>query len=88
MVHEIVYNEQFQNQFKRMPIDFYLIDDNMPLTEGAADKLGITSVDITPLLNNDMIDVAAEIKNDEGDRVGSIFIKIFWYDLKEEEGLS
>lgn len=30
-----------------------------------------------------MIDLAAEIINDDGDRVASLFIKIFWYEARD-----
>lgn len=86
MVHEVVYNEEFVNGLKRFPLEFYLIDDNQPLTaDGAADKLGYVSLDLNPLLHGDAIDMACEIKSDEGERVGSLFLKIFWYEIVRDE---
>jgi len=75
-----VYNELFVNQLKRAPLELFLIDDNMPLVEGANDKIGTSFIDLSPLLNNEMIDMAAEVKNEDGERIASIFIKAFWFD--------
>lgn len=85
MVHSVVYNELFVNQLKKAPLEIFLIDDNMPLVEGANDKIGTSSVNLTPLLNNEMIDMASEVKNEDGERVASIFIKAFWYDSNTRE---
>lgn len=35
-----------------------------------------------------MIDLAAEVKNDDGDKVASVYVKIFWYDIKDEDTLN
>lgn len=75
-----MYNELFVNQLKRAPLELFLIDDNMPLVEGANDKIGTSFIDLSPLLNNEMIDMAAEVKNEDGERIASIFIKAFWFD--------
>ncbi len=32
-----------------------------------------------------MIDIAAEVRNDDGDRIASLYVKIFWYDIKGGE---
>lgn len=85
MVHQVVYNELFVNQLKRAPLELFLIDDNMPLVEGANDKIGTSFVDLSPLLNNEMIDMAAEVKNEDGERIASIFIKSFWFDSNTRE---
>jgi hypothetical protein len=47
---------------------------------GSTDKIGVALIDLSPLLKDDAIDLAVEIKNDENQRVGSLFIKIFWYE--------
>lgn len=46
MVHEVVFNELFVVQLKKAPLEFFLIDDNMPLVEGANDKIGTCMVDL------------------------------------------
>lgn len=42
---------------------------------------------MSALVRNEMIDLAAEIKNDDGDRIASLYIKIFWYDVKDDDTL-
>ncbi|CAD8068862.1 unnamed protein product [Paramecium primaurelia] len=88
MVHDIVYNEMVVNQFNRMPLELYIIDDNQPLVEGSNDKVGFCLIDLSPLVKNQMIDLAAEVKNDDGDKVASVYVKIFWYDIKDEDTLN
>jgi hypothetical protein len=57
----------------------------MPLVEGSNDKVGWCSVDLASLVANEMIDIAAEVRNDDGDRIASLYVKIFWYDIKGGE---
>ena len=64
---------------KQNSLEFFIIDDNKPLTkEGFSDKLGMVEVSVEGLLNNEAIDINAEILNDSGDVVGHIFFKIFF----------
>lgn len=71
-----------------MPLELYIIDDNQPLVEGSNDKVGFCLIDLSPLVKNQMIDLAAEVKNDDGDKVASVYVKIFWYDVKDEDTLN
>lgn len=67
-------------------MEFFIIDDNQPLTaDGSTDKVGVAYVDLSPLLRDDAIDVAAEIKNDQNSHAGSLFIKVFWYESQRDE---
>lgn len=51
MVHEVVYNEEFATTLKKNLLELYLIDDNQPLTsELQSDKIGVVSLDISPLV--------------------------------------
>jgi len=37
------------------------------------------------LINNEIVDIAAEIRNDAGERVGTLYIKVFWYETGRDE---
>jgi hypothetical protein len=42
-------------------------------------------LEIHQLIQGEIIDMAAEIKNDEGERVGSLYVKVFWYESREDD---
>jgi hypothetical protein len=52
--------------------------------EGFSDKLGVVEVNAEGLLSNEVIDINAEILNDNGDKVGHIFLKIFWFESQRD----
>lgn len=43
------------------------------------------SLDISSLISGEIVDMAAEIRNDEGNPVGSLYIKVFWYESREDD---
>ena len=86
MIHEIVYNEEFAHDLKRQKLDLFLIDDNHPLTaDGSSDKLGLCEIDLSPLLHGNVIDIATEIRNDENQVAGRLYIKVFWYEQGRQD---
>lgn len=46
--------------------------------------MGVVEVNAEGLLSNEVIDINAEILNDNGDKVGHIFFKIFWFESQRD----
>jgi len=45
------------------------------------------SLDVSSLISGEIVDLAAEIKNDDGERVGALYVKVFWYESRDEDPL-
>jgi hypothetical protein len=45
----------------------------------------VAAIDISGLLEKDIIDLAAEVRNDFGERVATIHVKVFWYENTRDD---
>ena len=70
--HDVVYNEEFINFIKKEKLIFYILDDTVPLNDANENgQIGTAKVDLRPLIQNEVVDLAVEIKGNEGnDKAG------------------
>lgn len=70
---------------KQAKFEFFIIDDNMPMIEGTNDRVGTAAVSLEALLQEGLVDQACVIKNEDGDGIGSLYIKILWYESNMDD---
>lgn len=78
-------NESVLSELKSKSLEFVLFDDNVPienstLSMNRTDIIGKCTINLSPLLVNEIIDIVAEINDQKGLKIGSLKLKVFWHD--------
>lgn len=74
------YTQDFRNYLRNSELELIVLDDNAPLSDPElSDVIGTATLTLTSLLENNQIDVSLPLKKGNN-TVGSLKLKIFWYD--------